>query len=161
VSSPLDEIARGEYIFGMITPDQIRGARGMLGLSQAVLAGKAGISTTALNNIERGAADPKVSTLSAIQSALEQAGATFADGAVKLRDFRVGDRVKYRLGRAPDRSQWHAIGEIIEVEQYPILQGPVPRVRAKIAGIESPWSMPTDFEFAVEISDGMQSKPPR
>lgn len=51
----------------------------MLGLTQANLAEAAGISTTALNNIERGLADPKVSTLSAIQRALEAAGVIFVD----------------------------------------------------------------------------------
>jgi len=49
----------------------------MIGMTQAALAGAAGISTTALNNIERGAADPKVSTLTAIQKALEAAGVIF------------------------------------------------------------------------------------
>lgn len=53
----------------------------MLGMTQAELAKVAGISTTGLNNIERGNADPKASTLRAIQSALEQAGIIFqADG---------------------------------------------------------------------------------
>lgn len=61
----------------MISSQQIRGARAMLGLTQADLAKAAGISTTALNNIERGSADPKVSTLSAIQRALEAAGVQF------------------------------------------------------------------------------------
>ncbi|CAH1653427.1 Transcriptional regulator [Hyphomicrobiales bacterium] len=61
----------------MISPQQIRGARAMLGLTQASLANAAGISTTALNNIERGAADPKASTLGAIQRALEVAGVEF------------------------------------------------------------------------------------
>ncbi|HEV7246585.1 MAG TPA: helix-turn-helix domain-containing protein [Shinella sp.] len=65
----------------MIEPDQIRAARSMLGMTQAELAKVAGISTTGLNNIERGNADPKASTLRAIQSALEQAGIIFqADG---------------------------------------------------------------------------------
>ena len=65
----------------MITPEQIRGARAMLGMTQAALAEAAGISTTGLNNIERGSADPKASTLRAIQTALESAGVTFlADG---------------------------------------------------------------------------------
>lgn len=49
----------------------------MLGLTQADLAKAAGISATALNNIERGSADPKASTLGAIQKALEAAGAIF------------------------------------------------------------------------------------
>jgi transcriptional regulator with XRE-family HTH domain len=49
----------------------------MIGLTQADLAKAAGISATALNNIERGSADPKASTLSAIQKALEAAGVIF------------------------------------------------------------------------------------
>lgn len=61
----------------MIQPSQIRGARAMINMTQAALADAAGISTTALNNIERGASDPKASTLSAIQKALEAAGVIF------------------------------------------------------------------------------------
>ena len=38
----------------MVTPQQIRGARAMLGLTQSELANLAGISTTGLNNIENG-----------------------------------------------------------------------------------------------------------
>ncbi|MBQ9350437.1 helix-turn-helix transcriptional regulator [Phyllobacterium sp.] len=65
----------------MITPEQIRGARAMLGLTQAGLATLAGLSTTGLNNIERGLADPKASTLRAIQAALEAKSVIFlADG---------------------------------------------------------------------------------
>ena len=63
----------------------------MLGMTQAELAQKAGMSTTGLNNIEKGNADPKASTLRAIQSALEQAGVVFIDQngngpGVRLRD---------------------------------------------------------------------------
>lgn len=61
----------------MITPEQIRGARAMLGLTQAELAGRANLSTTGLNNIERGTSDPKASTLRALQEALEAAGIIF------------------------------------------------------------------------------------
>ena len=61
----------------MITAQQIRGARAMLGLTQSALAEACGISTTALNNIERSASDPKVSTLTGIQRALEAAGVIF------------------------------------------------------------------------------------
>ncbi|MDA4635910.1 multiprotein-bridging factor 1 family protein [Phyllobacterium sp. NPDC097923] len=61
----------------MITPEQIRGARAMLGLTQAELATLAGLSTTGLNNIERGLADPKASTLRAIQAALEAKSVVF------------------------------------------------------------------------------------
>jgi len=77
----------------MITPEQIRGARAMLGMTQAELAKLAGLSTTGLNNIERGSADPKASTLSAIQLALEGRGIVFlADG--DNRDGGPGVRLK-------------------------------------------------------------------
>jgi len=46
----------------------------MLGMTQTDLAKLAGISTTGLNNIERGIADPKASTLRALKTALEEAG---------------------------------------------------------------------------------------
>lgn len=61
----------------MITYQQIRAARAMAGLTQAELARLAGISTTGMNNIERGQADAKGSTLRAIQSALEANGVEF------------------------------------------------------------------------------------
>ncbi|TGT35702.1 helix-turn-helix domain-containing protein [Mesorhizobium sp. M8A.F.Ca.ET.165.01.1.1] len=61
----------------MIRPEQIRGARAMLGLTQADLAKRAGLSTTGLNNVESGGTDPKASTLRAIQAALEAAGVEF------------------------------------------------------------------------------------
>ena len=65
----------------VITYQQIRGARAMLGLTQAELGDMAGYSKTAITNIERGKSDAKGSTLRAIQKALEKAGAEFnADG---------------------------------------------------------------------------------
>jgi predicted transcriptional regulator len=70
----------------MITPEQIRGARAMLGLTQAELAKRAGISTTGLNNVEGGDSDPRASTLRAIQQALESVGVEFTNGGgVRLR----------------------------------------------------------------------------
>ncbi len=61
----------------MITPQQIRGARAMLGLTQAALAESVGVSATAMNNIERGIAKPKATTIAAIRSVLENAGVVF------------------------------------------------------------------------------------
>jgi transcriptional regulator with XRE-family HTH domain len=49
----------------------------MLGLKQAELAAKAGISKTGLINIENGTSDPKASTLAAIKKALVAAGVIF------------------------------------------------------------------------------------
>jgi DNA-binding XRE family transcriptional regulator len=65
----------------VITHMQIRGARAMAGLTQAELAKAAGISTTALNGIESGKSDAKVSTIRAIQAALERAGIEFIDAS--------------------------------------------------------------------------------
>jgi len=57
----------------------------MLGLKQSELAALCGLSTTGLNNIERGASDPKASTLAAIQRALEAAGVEFIERGVCLK----------------------------------------------------------------------------
>jgi transcriptional regulator with XRE-family HTH domain len=70
----------------MILPEQVRAARALLGWSQAALAAKAGISTTALNNIENGKADPKLSTLTALRRVVDAAGVEVRpDGGVRLR----------------------------------------------------------------------------
>jgi len=62
----------------MVSVEQIKAARMMLGLKQTDLAKKAGISIATLNNIERGAqTDPKLSTVKAIQQALENEGIEF------------------------------------------------------------------------------------
>lgn len=63
----------------MIVVEQIKAARAMLDLSQHQLAKKAGISIATLNNIERFVqTDPKMSTLRAIQRALEAEGVVFS-----------------------------------------------------------------------------------
>lgn len=67
-----------------ITPRQIRAARAMLEVKQKELAKAAGISLATLNNIERGVADPRSSTLAAIERALKDAGVEVAeDGMIE------------------------------------------------------------------------------
>ncbi len=66
----------------------------MLGLTQAELAKRTGMSTTGLNNVESGNSDPKASTLQSIQSALEAAGVEFiaengGGAGVRLRKDRT------------------------------------------------------------------------
>jgi transcriptional regulator with XRE-family HTH domain len=61
----------------MVTARQIRAARALLGWSQHVLADKAVVSATALARLERGVVDTRLSTLSAVQAALESAGVEF------------------------------------------------------------------------------------
>ncbi len=63
----------------MITPKQIRAARALIGWQQSDLAEAAGLSLTGLSNIEKGYADPKASTLTAIETALRAAGIELID----------------------------------------------------------------------------------
>jgi CheY-like chemotaxis protein len=80
----------------MISLEQIRAARAILGLKQHQLAKKAGISTGTLNNIERGVqTDPKMSTMRAIQEALE------ADGVEFLNDEDGTTGVRLHSRRSP------------------------------------------------------------
>lgn len=82
------------YEAAMIDAAQMRAARALLGWTMADLADKAGIALASIKNIERGASDPRASTLRAIQEALEGAGIQFVDGG----DTRPGGRgVRFRV----------------------------------------------------------------
>lgn len=61
----------------MITPRQIRAARSLLGWSQQELADKAIVSVNAVNRLERGQVDSRLSTLAAVQRALTKGGVEF------------------------------------------------------------------------------------
>lgn len=77
----------------MLTAAQIRAARAMLGWKQTDLAKAADISEMSVKNIERGATDPRVSTMDAIQKALEKGGVLFLDPG-QTRDGGAGVRLK-------------------------------------------------------------------
>ena len=78
---------------GMITPAQIRAARALLGWKQADVAAHSGVSLMSIKNIERGATDPRSSTLRAIQSALESGGIIFLETG-STREGGPGVRLK-------------------------------------------------------------------
>jgi transcriptional regulator with XRE-family HTH domain len=68
-----------------VSPQQLRAARALLGWSRDRLAGAAGISPTAVANVEMGKPH-RASSFAAIRSALEDAGVEFThDGAVCVR----------------------------------------------------------------------------
>jgi transcriptional regulator with XRE-family HTH domain len=71
----------------MISADQARAARAFLRLDQAELARRAGVSLATLRRVERGAETPRPSprAVTAIQHALEAAGAEFIDHGVRYR----------------------------------------------------------------------------
>ena len=78
----------------MITIEQIRGARGLLGWSQDDLARHTGLSKNAVNNLELRKVKPRLSTMETIKSVLEAAGVQFTDGpGVKL----AGNLLKVRM----------------------------------------------------------------
>lgn len=77
----------------MITPAQIRAARALIGWKQTDLATAAGVSEMSIKNIERGITDPRVSTLMAMQRALESAGVVFLDEGAN-RDGGPGVRLR-------------------------------------------------------------------
>jgi DNA-binding XRE family transcriptional regulator len=69
-----------------LTAAQSRGARAMLGWSQATLAKAASVAQQTVVDFERGARTPYRNNLAAIQRALEAAGVEFLpDNGVRLR----------------------------------------------------------------------------
>lgn len=67
------------YDAAMIDPAQMRAARALLGWNMDELARRAAVSLASIKNIERGATDPRASTLGAIQTAFEKAGVVFLE----------------------------------------------------------------------------------
>ena len=66
----------------MITPDQIRAARGLLHISAAELARRAGVHITTVQRIERCSSQihANADTVRKIQETLEAAGVEFTNG---------------------------------------------------------------------------------
>lgn len=76
------------YDSAMIDAAQMRAARALLGWRMEDLAARANVSLASIKNIERGATDPRASTLRAIQTAFEDAGVQFVESG----DTRIGGR---------------------------------------------------------------------
>ena len=80
------------YPAAMITPAQIRAGRALIGWKQSDLAEASGVSEISIKNIERGATDPRSSTLDAIQRAFRKANVVFLDPG-DTRDGGAGVRL--------------------------------------------------------------------
>ncbi len=63
----------------VVRPGQIRAARALLGIKQSDLARAAAVSLATVNNLERGFADPRASTVDALSAALSTVGVDFAE----------------------------------------------------------------------------------
>jgi len=75
----------GKFILTIPSPTQIKAARALLAWRQSDLAEHSGISEITIKNVERGATDPRVTTMAAIQSAFENAGIEFLENGVVSR----------------------------------------------------------------------------
>ena len=73
----------------VISGRQIRAARALLGWSREKLCEETGMSWSTLARLEQGAADPRVSTVEAVQAALERAGIEFVSGEGKGEGVRL------------------------------------------------------------------------
>jgi transcriptional regulator with XRE-family HTH domain len=60
-----------------ITPAQSRGARGLLGMTQAELADQSGVSLRTIAHFESGERQPVPANLAALQNTFEKAGVEF------------------------------------------------------------------------------------
>ena len=68
------------YIPRMITPEQCRAARGLIGWSQERLAKAAGVGLSTVRNFEKGRSEPMRQNIEALIRVLEAEGAEFMDG---------------------------------------------------------------------------------
>src|SRR5690606_21262284 len=73
----------------MLTIEQIRAARALLGWSQSDLADRAGLSQTGIARIENGTNKPNTSTLVKIEAAFSAANIEFIDGGVRMLQDRL------------------------------------------------------------------------
>ena len=63
----------------VLTPQQLRAARAIVGWSREALAEKSGVPAITTKQFENGDTDPRLSTLHKWRRALEAAGVTFID----------------------------------------------------------------------------------
>jgi transcriptional regulator with XRE-family HTH domain len=81
---------------GMLTPQQCRAARAVLGWSREDLAEKAGVSAGTVVGFELLGADSKVSTVQKLRRALEGGGIEFIDDGVASLNGGPGLRLRKR-----------------------------------------------------------------
>jgi ribosome-binding protein aMBF1 (putative translation factor) len=84
---------------GMLTPEQCRAARAMLGWSREELAKRAQVSTNTVVGFELLGADSKVSTLQKLRRAFIAAGIDLIEDGSSSPDGGPG--VRWRKGRKP------------------------------------------------------------
>lgn len=80
----------------MLTPNQLRAARALVGWTRAELAKRSGVAAPTITGFELQGADSKVSTLHKLKRALETAGVVFLDDGAKSDEGGPGVRLRVR-----------------------------------------------------------------
>jgi predicted transcriptional regulator len=102
------------------TPEEIRARREILGLKQAELAEKAGISQSMVARIEKGSVDPRVSTLKKIVDVLNAMEKPKITAARVMHTPVIGVGIDDPIARAADIMEKHGISQV------PVLEGDTP-----------------------------------
>jgi transcriptional regulator with XRE-family HTH domain len=92
---PVDSLLRQA---SMLTPEQLRAARALVGWSRNELAAKSSVSSETVKRFEFRGSDPKLSTLNKWRRALEIAGVEFIDEGSRSEDGGPG--VRFRKTKA-------------------------------------------------------------
>lgn len=102
------------------TPGEIRARRELLGLKQAELAEKAGISQSMVAQIERGSVDPRVSTLKKIVDVLNAVERPRITAGRIMHTPVISIGINDPITRAADIMEKHGISQV------PVLEGETP-----------------------------------
>jgi hypothetical protein len=62
--------------------------------------------------------------------------------------FSVGDQVRLIAGQQRPEIRSGDLGTVCEIEDYPIMMGPAPRIRVQFGNHKTAWEVPTQFELA-------------
>jgi len=92
----------------MLIVSMIRAARGVLGWSQPTLAKRSGVSLIALARLESNAVSPRLSTVSRLKAAIEEAGIQVIEGQPSGGfTLQVGARA---IGHAAENASRNQVG---------------------------------------------------
>jgi transcriptional regulator with XRE-family HTH domain len=130
-------------------------ARALLNWSLDDLAAASGVHRNTISNFETGKYGGDPDKLAAIKNALESFGAIFMDEneegpGVRLRRFRVGDIVRFRLQTRVRFSfdiSAEEVGVVVGVEPHPPQTGPTYRIDVQFARVR----VPGVFRFEYEL----------
>ena len=138
-------------------PEQVRAARAALNWSLDDLASASGVHRNTLSNFETRKYDGEPEKLVAAKQTLESAGVIFIEesgeaAGVRLRRFKVGDRVRFRAktnARFNFNIEADEVGTVVEVEPHPPRTGPTYMMMVKFPTRDQP--LPYIFRFEYEL----------